>query len=61
MLYLTGKRNTVRTQRLQTITAFTNQAGAELFVNGKSYGKTTPDSYAILEWKMWNCNQVKMK
>ena len=58
MLYLTGKRNTVRTQRLQTITAFTNQAGAELFVNGKSYGKTTPDSYA---GKMWNCNQVKMK
>lgn len=51
MLYLTGKRNTVRTQRLQTITAFTNRAGAELFVNGKSYGKTTPDSYAILEWK----------
>ena len=51
MLYLTGKRNTVRTQRLQTIIAFTNQAGAELFVNGKSYGKTTPDSYAILEWK----------
>lgn len=51
MLYLTGKRNIVRTQRLQTIIAFTNQAGAELFVNGKSYGKTTPDSYAILEWK----------
>ena len=51
MLYLTGKRNTVRTQRLQTIIAFTNQAGAEMFVNGKSYGKTTPDSYAILEWK----------
>ena len=51
MLYLTGKRNTVRTQRLQTIIAFTNQAGAELFVNGKSYGKTIPDSYAILEWK----------
>ncbi len=51
MLYLIGKRNTVCTQRLQTIIAFTNQAGAELFVNGKSYGKTTPDSYAILEWK----------
>lgn len=51
MLYLTGKRNTVRTQRLQTIIAFTNQAGAELFVNGKSYGKAIPDSYAILEWK----------
>lgn len=51
MLYLTSKRNTVRTQRLQTITAFTNLSGAELFVNGKSYGKATPDSYAILEWK----------
>lgn len=51
MLYLTGKRNTVRTQHLQTITAFTNQSGAELFVNGKSYGKAIPDSYAILEWK----------
>ena len=51
MLYLTGKRNTVRTQRLQTITAFTDLSGAELFVNGKSYGKAIPDSYAILEWK----------
>ena len=51
MLYLTGKRNTARTQRLQTIIAFTNQSGAELFANGKSYGKATPDSYAILEWK----------
>lgn len=51
MLYLTGKRNTARTQRLQTIIAFTNLSGAELFVNGKSYGKATPDSYAILEWK----------
>ena len=51
MLYLTGKRNTVRTQRLQTIIAFTNLSGAELFVNGKSYGKAIPDSYAILEWK----------
>lgn len=51
MLYLTGKRDTARTQRLQTIIAFTNQSGAELFVNGKSYGKAIPDSYAILEWK----------
>lgn len=38
VLYLAGKRNTVRSRRLQTITAFTNQPGAELFVNGKSYG-----------------------
>ena len=51
VLYLAGKRNTVRSRRLQTITAFTNQPGAELFVNGKSYGKVMPDQYAILEWK----------
>ena len=51
VLYLAGKRNTVRSRRLQTITAFTNQPGAELFVNGKSYGKAMPDQYAILEWK----------
>lgn len=51
VLYLAGKRNTVRSRRLQTITAFTNQPGAELFVNGKSYGKAMPDQYATLEWK----------
>ena len=51
VLYLAGKRNTVRSRCLQTITAFTNQPGAELFVNGKSYGKAMPDQYAILEWK----------
>lgn len=51
MLYLTGKRNTIRTNRPQTIMAFTNQPGAELFVNGKSYGKVMADSYATVEWK----------
>lgn len=51
MLYLAGKRNTERTKRMQTITAFTNQPEAELFVNGKSYGKAMVNEYAILEWK----------
>lgn len=51
MLYLAGKRNMIRSQRLQTIMAFTNQSGAELFVNGKSYGKTITNEYATLEWK----------
>lgn len=51
MLYLAGKRNIVRSRQLQTITAFTNQSEAELFVNGKSYGKVKADQYAILEWK----------
>lgn len=51
MLYLAGKRNIIRSQRLQTMTAFTNQSEAELFVNGKSYGKAIADQYSILEWK----------
>lgn len=51
MIYLAGKRNMQRSRRLQTITAFTNQSEAELFVNGKSYGKVKADQYAILEWK----------
>lgn len=51
MLYLAGKRNIIRFQRLQTIIAFTNQPEAELFVNGKSCGKAAADQYAVLEWK----------
>lgn len=51
MLYLAGKRNVVRTKRMQTIGAFTNQPEAELFVNGKSYGKEKTNQYAILKWK----------
>lgn len=51
MLYLTGKRNVVRTQRLQTFIAFTNQSEAELFVNGKSCGKVIADEYSILKWE----------
>lgn len=51
IIYLAGKRNMQRSRRLQTITAFTNQSEAELFVNGKSYGKVKADQYAILEWK----------
>lgn len=51
MLYLAGKRNVVRTQRLQTFIAFTNQSEAELFVNGKSCGKAIADEYSILKWE----------
>lgn len=50
-LHLAGKRNRMRTRQQQTIIAFTNQAGAELFVNGKSYGRQSPDSHAILKWE----------
>lgn len=51
MLYLAGKRNILRSRQLQTILAFTNQPGAELFVNGKSYGKVMADQFATVEWK----------
>lgn len=51
MIYLAGKRNTRRTKHVQTIQAFTNRPGAELFVNGRSYGKVATDNYAIVEWK----------
>lgn len=51
MLYLAGKRNMTRFQHLQTIIAFTNQPEAELFVNGKSYGKAIADRFSILTWE----------
>lgn len=51
VLYLAGRRHTVRRQRMQTIVAFTNQPEAELFVNGRSYGKANPDEYAVLKWQ----------
>lgn len=51
ILYLAGKRNAVRTNRMQSIVAFTNLPEAELFVNGKSHGKARTNQYAILEWK----------
>lgn len=51
MLHLADKRNTMRSRRMQTIVAFTNQPGAELFVNGKSCGKATADAYSIVKWE----------
>lgn len=51
MLHLAGKRNTVRTNRLQTIIAFSNLPEVELFVNGKSQGRRKPNAYAILTWE----------
>lgn len=51
MIYLCGKRNTLRTKRLQTIQAFANLSEAELFVNGKSLGKAVADKYSTLLWE----------
>lgn len=51
VLYIAGKRCDSRTSNVQTIMAFTNQPEAELFVNGKSYGKVKADEYCIVKWE----------
>lgn len=51
MIHLASKRNVLRKSPVQTIQAFSNRPGAELFVNGKSVGKAVADAYATLEWK----------
>lgn len=51
MIYLAEKRCVLRTQLEQTFMAFTTAPEAELFVNGKSYGKQQTDNYATATWK----------
>lgn len=51
MLYLVGKRNRVSTVSQRDILVFTNQKEVELFVNGQSQGKASPDAYATVVWK----------
>ncbi len=51
VLYIAGKRCDRRSSNVQTIMAFTNQPEAELFVNGKSYGKVKTDEYCIVKWE----------
>lgn len=51
MIYLAEKRCVLRTQPEQTFMAFTTAPEAELFVNGKSYGKQQTDNYATATWK----------
>ncbi|BEG98979.1 beta-glucuronidase LacZ4 [Bacteroides sedimenti] len=50
-LYLCNKRNTNRHRSLTDVMVFTNVSGVELFVNGKSMGKKSPDNYATICWK----------
>ena len=51
VLHIAGKRCDRRTSNVQTIMVFTNQPEAELFVNGKSYGKVKADEYCIVKWE----------
>ena len=58
VLYIAGKRCDRRTSNVQTIMAFTNQPEAELFVNGKSYGKVKADECCIVKWENVILNKV---
>lgn len=51
MIYLAEKRNTRRQNPLQNFMAFTNTGGAELFINGKSYGKKKADELNMVKWE----------
>lgn len=59
MVYIAGRRNKLRTKELQTFTAFTNLPEAELFVNGKSYGKKTTDEICTVKWEGVKLTQGK--
>ena len=58
VLHIAGKRCDRRTSKVQAIMAFTNQPEAELFVNGKSYGKVKADEYCIVKWENVILNKV---
>lgn len=57
MIHLAGKRHHQRNHQIQSFMAFTNQANAELFVNGISMGKHKTDSHSIVEWKNIQLNE----
>ncbi|MDH6534402.1 glycoside hydrolase family 2 protein [Parabacteroides sp. 52] len=50
-VYIANRRCVNRTMAETTITVFTNQAEAELWVNGKSVGKQKADAYATITWE----------
>lgn len=49
-VYIVNKRHALVSSKLNSIMAFTNTKGAELFVNGKSIGKRRVNNEATLVW-----------
>ncbi|MBO5980699.1 MAG: DUF4982 domain-containing protein, partial [Bacteroidales bacterium] len=51
ILYIEGRRNDERTKPQTTVRVFSSSGSAELFVNGKSYGKLHPDDVNVIVWE----------
>ncbi len=58
-VYLSNKRDVWRKSASPSVMVFANTSEVELIVNGKSYGKKSPDNYATIVWK--NINLVSGK
>lgn len=50
-VYIANRRNIHRTTPVTDVMVFSNLPETELIVNGKSYGKQSPDGYATFVWK----------
>ena len=55
VLHIASKRCRNRTDSLTEIQAFSNCGEAELFVNGRSMGKCSPDEVCVVTWKNRFC------
>lgn len=51
VFHLCGMRNINRVRPQQTFMVFTNLKEAELWVNGRSYGKVSPDEFSTCIWE----------
>lgn len=49
-VYISGRREVNRTQKLVNIQAFSNSGEAELWLNGKNMGKVAPNQVNVLQW-----------
>lgn len=49
-LHISDKRNIRKTNSIATVMVFSNTSVVELFVNGISMGKKTPDNFSIFMW-----------
>ena len=50
-VYIANRRHRDRATQVTDVMVFSNLPEVELFVNGKSQGKQTPDKYATFVWK----------